>query len=179
LSIFLTSNDRISKINEEYTGVRRPTDVLSFRLADPPSAVNFQSGATPYGFQWDLDGLRNKPYLDLDTGELISPQGNEGTEDTRVPVTEIPKDLGSVFLAPDYCSTRCLKPVELRLCDYALLATMHGIGHLVGYNHDTPAQYEAMRGAEVEVLKTVEAEVGLAAAIQDPRVKNVPASYLR
>lgn len=60
VNVIITNNDEIHKINKEYRNIDRPTDVLSFPLAD-------------YENPSDFDRLEESPedYFNVDTGELM------------------------------------------------------------------------------------------------------------
>ena len=59
VELLLTMNEEIHAINQEFRGIDRPTDVLSFPMID------FEEPAT-YDFLEEDDS-----YFDLDTGELM------------------------------------------------------------------------------------------------------------
>ncbi|MCI8853461.1 MAG: rRNA maturation RNase YbeY [Lachnospiraceae bacterium] len=60
VDLLLTNDQEIHKINLEYRGMDRPTDVLSFPLADYPAPGDFS-----------LVEQRNMEYFNPETGELM------------------------------------------------------------------------------------------------------------
>ena len=60
ISVTITDNNNIKKINKEYRDMDKPTDVLSFPLIDFSSPSNF-----------DEITEDNDEWFDLDTGELM------------------------------------------------------------------------------------------------------------
>ena len=60
VNVLLTNNEEIHKINKEYRGIDRPTDVLSFPMVDYDKPANF-------------DPLENasEDYFNFETGELV------------------------------------------------------------------------------------------------------------
>ena len=61
VNVLLTNNEEIHKINKEYRGIDRPTDVLSFPMVDYDKPANF-------------DPLENasEDYFNFETGEYAS-----------------------------------------------------------------------------------------------------------
>lgn len=147
VTIALTDNRHMTVLNARYALKRTPTDVLSFRLADNGKQNRSYGHKKPnLTFEEELNALRNAPYLDPTTGQLISSQ----ELDQRL-IPPIPKDLGTVFLSVEYCCRIAKKRGMLRH-DYLLLATVHGLAHLVGYVHKTGATYAEMKRAEESVM---------------------------
>ena len=60
VNVLLTNNEEIHKINKEYRGIDRPTDVLSFPMVDYDKPANF-------------DPLEDasEDYFNFETGELV------------------------------------------------------------------------------------------------------------
>lgn len=168
-------------LNGKYALLRKPTDVLTFRLLDAsprrhPSSTNPALDRT---LQDELHALRAAPYLDLATGELLSPpaEADHDAEDLR-PV--LPNVLGDIFLSVEYCH-RVARERRMRRHEYLLLAAVHGMAHLVGYTHDTRAKRKVMKEAEVEVLDALRESYGFEAdgrVARDAGKPFMPRSYL-
>ncbi|KAI0567837.1 Metalloprotease catalytic domain containing protein [Gracilaria domingensis] len=159
-TIILATDAKVRRLNWWYGAGRETTDVLSFPLRDKPR----RKPRIPSSFEKDLATLmENVPFLDPDTGEL--------THCSRVP-PPLTDDLGRIFIAVEYCR-QVAKQRQMEHADYITLACAHGMGHLVGLDHQTEDQYKAMKSAEETVLRAVVSEVGL---VGDE--KAFPQSYL-
>lgn len=147
MTIAIITNQRIRSLNTRYAGHRQTTDVLSFRLTD--HSRKFNNNNIP--FQSQLKQLSQAPYLDINTGQFISPSNHI----TNNILTTITHDLGTIFLAIDYCN-RIANRKNIPLDLYLLLATTHGIAHLVGYDHHTSFEYKQMQQVERNALKAIQ-----------------------
>lgn len=103
LSVVLTSDEAVRALNQEYRGIDRPTDVLSFSA---------EAGGLPDDAGYLGDLVIAAPYL------------------ARQAAAE-----GHAF------------------ADELLLAVIHGTLHLLGYDHDTPANQEIMWAIQAEALE--------------------------
>jgi len=114
LSLLVTDDETVRKLNQKYRGVDEPADVLSFALTER------KLGSSP--FITPPDGL-------LHLGEVVIsyPQAVRQAEENNHKVEE----------------------------EIALLV-IHGILHLLGYEHDEPARGQEMRALEERVLSEVE-----------------------
>ena len=105
-SIIIVDNDYIHKLNKEYRGINRPTDVISFALEDDKTMV------IP-----DEIRLLGDIYISIDKAK------------------EQAKEYGH--------------SLERELCFLAV----HGIYHLLGYDHEKEAAAEIMFKKQEEVLE--------------------------
>ena len=105
-SIIIVDNDYIHKLNKEYRGIDRVTDVISFALEDDKSIV------IP-----DEIRLLGDIYISLDKAK------------------EQAKEYGH--------------SIKRELCFLAV----HGIYHLLGYDHETKEEEEIMFKKQEEVLE--------------------------
>ena len=105
-SIIIVDNDYIHKLNKEYRGINRPTDVISFALEDDKTMV------IP-----DEIRLLGDIYISIDKAK------------------EQAKEYGH--------------SLERELCFLAV----HGIYHLLGYNHEKEEAAEIMFKKQEEVLE--------------------------
>lgn len=115
LSVVVTSEETVRKLNQQYRGVDEPTDVLSFALTERKPGDD-----TP--FITPPDGI-------LHLGEVVIsyPQAIRQAEENR-------------------------QKVEQELA----LLIIHGVLHLLGYEHNEPAQEREMRVLEQRVLSEIE-----------------------
>lgn len=121
LGLVLADDDLLHRLNRQYRGVDRPTNVLSF------------------GGLWEAPAV---PSSDI---------SGERAEDDR------PLMLGDVVLA---CETIVAEAAAQgkTVADHFSHLVVHGVLHLLGYDHEEAAEAEAMEGLEVSVL----AQLGIA-----------------
>lgn len=127
--IVLANDALVRELNRTYRGKDAPTNVLSFvsqnpPVPDPPDDI-------------DID-----PDIDADTAIEL--------DDGDVPWTE-PRHLGDVVLAAGTVAREAadqgIPPVH-----HLQHLVVHGLLHLMGFDHETDAQAEVMEGLEVEIL---------------------------
>ena len=107
LAVMLTDDAGIRTLNNNWRGIDKPTNVLSFPALRPPTGV---SGAD-----------------------------------------DIPPMLGDIAIA--YETARREADDEQKPFDHHLShLTVHGFLHLVGYDHETDDEAEAMEALEIEIL---------------------------
>jgi probable rRNA maturation factor len=104
LSVALVGIDEMAHLNEQYRGVKGPTDVLSFGCDEPCAA---------------------------------------GSDE---PIT-----LGDVIIAPEVAEEQALELGTTAEAELNLLL-VHGILHLLGYDHDADEAAEAMQARERTLL---------------------------
>ena len=112
LSLVVTGEETVRKLNQQYRGVGEPTDVLSFALSERKADDDIPFVTPP-------DSI-------LHLGEVVIsyPQALRQAEENR-------------------------QGVEQELA----LLIVHGVLHLLGYEHDEPAREKEMRALEREILK--------------------------
>ncbi|MGE5179872.1 MAG: rRNA maturation RNase YbeY [Bacteroidota bacterium] len=108
VSIVLTDDETVRALNRDFREVDRPTDVLSFPLAEP-------------------DALR----------------------DETAPVF-----LGEIYISLDTARAQARaarRPFGREVAHLAL----HGLLHLLGHDHPTPARRRTMNALEVRLMRTL------------------------
>lgn len=105
MNVIIIDNEKIHKINKEYRGIDRPTDVISFALEDDKTFVN-----TDFRVLGDI-------YISIDK------------------VFEQAENYGHSFRR------------ELSFL------TVHGILHLLGYDHMEPEEEKVMFKKQDDILK--------------------------
>ncbi|KAI9504318.1 hypothetical protein GGI25_004385 [Coemansia spiralis] len=77
---------------------------------------------------------------------------------TKTPEADLPqmpsedeRNLGDMFLAMPYILQQC-KDENDRVAAHLPVLLAHGMCHLMGYDHESDADYEAMRKREFEIL---------------------------
>ena len=115
LSLVVTGDEMVQRLNQQYRGIDEPTDVLSFALIErrPGDDISFI----------------NPPDGVLHLGEVIIsfPQAVRQAEENNQGVKR-----------------------ELDLL------IVHGVLHLLGYEHDEPDREQEMRALEEKVLSEIE-----------------------
>jgi len=117
VSVVIAGEEEVHRLNREYLGEDRPTDVLSFPMLPPHAADDPHFVPPP-------DGLRH-------LGEVIVsyPQAVAQAEERGHAVTR----------------------------EVAILV-VHGVLHLLGYDHAEPEEETAMRAREAAILAEIEGE---------------------
>lgn len=92
-----------------------------------------------------------------------------------------PNEVGTIALAVDYCH-RVARKRNIPLEYYLMLATTHGMAHLVGFVHNSDKDYLDMKRAEEEAIEAVKIQVGFG-NIEEQNARasapvNLPTSYL-
>ena len=104
-SIIIVDNSYIHKLNKEYRGIDRVTDVISFALEDSE--------------QYYIEGM--------------------------------PREIGDIFISIDHAKMQAEEyghSLERELC----FLSVHGLYHLLGYDHETEEEAEVMFKKQEEVL---------------------------
>jgi|ETNmetMinimDraft_33_1059910.scaffolds.fasta_scaffold114857_1 probable rRNA maturation factor len=111
LSIVITDDDNIHRINKEYRGVDAPTDVISFALFEAQ-------------------------------GSFVMPP-----DDTR--------HLGEAIISYPRALNQAREQKHSIERELAWLV-IHGVLHLLGYNHETDADRQTMQTIESEILNAID-----------------------
>lgn len=111
LSVLLTGDAEIRRLNRTYRGVDAPTDVLSF----PQGEVSVPPGIAPL--------------------------------------------LGDVVISLERAAAQAAEGGWL-LQEEVLRLLIHGVLHLVGYDHARPVEARAMRAMETQLLRALERDEG-------------------
>ncbi len=81
-------------------------------------------------------------YPELKPGEKIKPKLKDD------------KNLGDIIISLEFCQKDSIK-LNIPFEKYLLRIIVHGIVHLIGYDHITEAQYKKMHKFEQKILKTI------------------------
>ncbi len=115
LSLVITGDETMQRLNQQYRGIDEPTDVLSFAL------------------------MERKP----------------GEDTTFIIPPDCILHLGEVIISYPQAVRQAEENGQEVKQELALLI-VHGILHLLGYEHDVPAQEREMRKLEWMVLSEIE-----------------------
>jgi probable rRNA maturation factor len=138
LTLLISNDETIGNLNKQYRGQDKPTDVLSFPLLDKP-IVN-----APTDQLWTLPEAAN--------GERTEARV---TKQVFVTPTELPTNLGDIVIS---WPTLVRQATEVgHNSTYELLYLLaHGVLHLVGYDDQTEAGYQAMIRIQQAVMDATE-----------------------
>lgn len=96
----------------------------------------------------------NRMYRGVDkaTDVLSFPASEVGAPGTLPDPWSDLADLGDIFLGIPYINNQCIQD-KLQLEDVLPAIITHGLCHLIGFNHDTKDNWEAMRAEELKILE--------------------------
>jgi probable rRNA maturation factor len=123
LSLLFVAEPEIAELNERYLGVAGSTDVLSF----PIDAA-------------EADEV------------LHAPAPNRGPDRSPPDPGDVPLLLGDVVICPAVAARQAPEHAGT-LDDELALLVVHGVLHVLGLDHAEPAEREAMRARERELLE--------------------------
>lgn len=143
VSLLFVDEATISTLNQQFMGKDGPTDVLSFPIDDDSSP---RSGSGPIGF--DEDGFPIPPSSDFDRHERRDGRFDNGDPD----VDDMPMLLGDLVVCPTYAGKNAAgRKSELHdgtMDDELALLVVHGLLHLLGFDHMNDAEAEEMEARE-------------------------------
>ena len=125
LTVVVTSDIAVQTLNHTYRGIDAPTDVLSFAAHDADDESDEESEA-------------GRVHL-VTPAELAD---------------ELAAYLGDIVIALPY-ATRQAAHYGNSVDNELRLLTVHGVLHLLGYDHATPEEVDAMWEMQSAVLRTV------------------------
>jgi probable rRNA maturation factor len=145
-AVVLVDDDEMASLNEAYRGHADPTDVLSFSYLQPEGAGTCDLGA---GEGWAACDL----WSDEAGPAALEPATPGATADPAAPAAEAATvwQAGEIVLAPAFVAERCARNGWDLAAEWALLV-VHGILHVLGWEHDTEPRRQRMRAAESELL---------------------------
>lgn len=139
LSVVITSDDELRRLNREYRGRDEATDVLSFPLLDAPLAK------APAGQLWGGDTLDQAESPILEAGGETAPF-------SFVAPPAGPLHLGDIVIAHGVTCRQAAQAGHAPAWELAYLVA-HGVLHLVGYDDHTDAGYAAMVTHQETILR--------------------------
>lgn len=126
VDLVLVSDGTMTELNRQWRHAEGPTDVLSF------SEFLEESG----------EGLFRQGENHLACNLVLCP-GTPQIEGQRV--------AGEIIIAPDFVSRRCRDNGWSVAAEFPLLV-VHGLLHIVGWEHDTDEKKQAMQDVEESIL---------------------------
>jgi probable rRNA maturation factor len=119
ISLLITGQDRIQELNREYRGKDKPTDVLSFSMAEQKPEEE------PTSFIGPPDGLIHLGEVIISYPQAVIQSGEHGHS--------IKKEMAILIV--------------------------HGVLHILGYDHEKPEMEPAMKARERIILTGLEKEL--------------------
>jgi probable rRNA maturation factor len=119
ISLVITNQERIRELNREYRGKDRPTDVLSFSMAE--------------------DKIEEIP-----AGFIVPPDGQI--------------HLGEVIISYPQAVIQAGERRHSLKKEMAILI-IHGVLHILGYDHEKPEMESTMQARETEILSSIRKEI--------------------
>lgn len=133
-SVLLVEDSAIAELNRAYRGVAGPTDVLAFPMTEGR-----------FGRAWPSSRALRQAQ-----GFVVSAQPN-GPEQSRGTQAEGPDLLGDVVISAE-TARRQARPGRGGVRAELALLLVHGILHLVGYDHGTAEERRRMRHKQRAIL---------------------------
>jgi probable rRNA maturation factor len=154
LALMITDDRTIQALNKQYRHQDKPTDVLSFPLLDAP-LVNAPADQLwmPYEAEDEDDGARDESETEVDDQQEDDEIDEEGIP-AFVSPPELLTNLGDIVISWPTVQ-RQARDAEHSAAYELLFLLAHGILHLVGYDDQSEAGYQAMVGIQESVLRTV------------------------
>lgn len=135
LTLLITGDETMRNLNKQYRGQDKPTDVLSFPLLDKPIV------SAPADQLWMLP--------DELTGEGIQ------TKQVFVTPAELTMHLGDIVISWPTVVRQAAEAGHKPAYELLYLLS-HGVLHLVGYDDQTEAGYQAMIHIQQAVMGVIE-----------------------
>ena len=142
ISLVITGQERIQELNRQYRGLDRPTDVLSFAMCEQKEEDK------PEAFIKPPDG-----HLHSGTDVITSPlfEAFIGPPDGMLHLGEVIISYPQAVIQADERGHSIKKEMAILI--------VHGVLHILGYDHEQPDMEPAMTAKEKEVLTDLEKEL--------------------
>jgi probable rRNA maturation factor len=146
LSVLVTDDEALRRLNRTYRGRDETTDVLSFPLLDTPLAL------APADQLWGLPAPVAPARRDFAPASSVVTYDEESMDSTAdgdakpfafIAPTELPLHLGDIVVARQTAERQALKAAHSAAWELAYLVA-HGVLHLAGYDDHTEAGYATM-----------------------------------
>lgn len=147
LTIVITDNEAVQKLNMRHLGIDAPTDVLSFPAEPlPPELSAFDDDDGQYD---DEDSSFD------DTNDTDDAYDNAYEENY----------LGDLIIAWPYATAQAEKHNH-PLNDSLALLVVHGTLHLLGYDHDTPENRARMWAQQAQALDALQIDTAIVPTLE-------------
>ena len=146
LSLVITDDSEMQALNRQYRQQDKTTDVLSFPLLDEPLVD------APADQLWQP----GEDLADAETGENEGHTGN-GSHPAFITPLDMPTNLGDIVIS--WPTVRQQAQQAGHPAAYELLYLLaHGTLHLVGYDDQTEAGYQAMMRLQASIMQAIDWE---------------------
>jgi rRNA maturation RNase YbeY len=155
VSIFLVDDEAMREANHESRKINKPTDILSFQFHDAIAPGELEKPLLDVADYYNLgDILIDVPYVIRSCQDDQRETSSESSADNDEGVEEEAEEEGEedVWVDDDRGVSGAMSKVfdpELRIN----MLLIHGMLHLVGYDHEDDADYELMVKKEEEILE--------------------------
>jgi probable rRNA maturation factor len=150
LTLVISGDDEIQRLNRQYRQQDKPTDVLSFPLLDEPLV------SAPAEWLWQEPEATET--AEADEAELADEEDEEDTETPFfVTPAELATNLGDIMISWP-TTVRQAREAGHRIADELLFLLCHGVLHLVGYDDQTESGYHEMVRLQKQILSEVQQE---------------------
>lgn len=133
IGVWLAGPKTVAQLNSEYRHKSGATDILSF--------ANFS-----FGRAGDISS-RRPVHTSSDTDDTATQVLRQLMEE---PDACDSIDLGDMIICPQYVKSQCSRDALDEQHQYKVLA-VHGLCHLLGYDHETDEEHAVMAAREAEV----------------------------
>jgi probable rRNA maturation factor len=169
ISLSFVSPDEIRSLNREHRGVDEVTDVLSFPMdgADADAAAlrtpddddadtDAAAPGPPDDGDGDTDAAAPEPPDDGDgDADAADPEPpNDEDADTDAAWPDPPALLGDIVICPERAREQAYEYGHGEPREFVYLF-VHGMFHLLGYDHETEDGRAGMRAAEEDIMRRV------------------------
>ncbi len=137
LSLVITDDEEIQTLNKEYRQQDKPTDVLSFPLLDAPLVD------APADQLWQT------------TGEMSQANPSGGPHPAFITPADMPTNLGDIVISWPTV-TRQARQANHQPAYELLYLLSHGTLHLIGYDDQTEAGYQAMVRLQESIMQEID-----------------------
>jgi probable rRNA maturation factor len=141
LSLVITDDATVQQLNRDYRGIDAPTDVLSFANQDSPPVAD-------WGADEAADEAEVAAWAD---DEADGEADGEADDENDAMLAELIDYLGDVLIAYPYAARQAMAYQNSVAAELRLL-TVHGVLHLLGYDHDTPEAETEMWTLQRQIL---------------------------
>lgn len=144
LSLVITDDAEMQALNRQYRQQDKTTDVLSFPLLDEPLVD------APVDQLWQSEG-------DMQEVDASAEHLDTGSHPAFITPADMPTNLGDIVIS--WPTVQRQAEQAGHPAAYELLYLLaHGTLHLVGYDDQTEAGYQAMVGLQASILQSIDWE---------------------
>eukprot|EP00611_Tribonema_gayanum_P029639 TRINITY_DN7992_c0_g1_i1.p1 TRINITY_DN7992_c0_g1~~TRINITY_DN7992_c0_g1_i1.p1 ORF type:complete len:272 (-),score=59.52 TRINITY_DN7992_c0_g1_i1:489-1304(-) len=141
VSLWLTTDKTVRKLNSQYRGKDKSTDILSFSYNEVETPGKLAKVRHPE--EMDLGEMMvSLAYVDRVIQQDKAEQEGQGQEEEEEHDRGVSGAMSRVFTVQERLPLLCI----------------HGLLHLVGYDHETDEDYEVMVAREEELLRALKLE---------------------